>query len=426
MIFKSILANWKKSLALSIELIIVTIIGWLLIDPVAMKTSLVSIPADYDYDRLVTTTFSTLDENTFDYDSTANEKESVYYQRILNLVRQHPEVEKATFCGSLDLESDSYWGVGFTADTVFFDLHSPNHEISAAYISYIPGTDYFATYGIKDPEGNQFVEPENDGTGYIVTETLAKGMFPTKSAIGQNLYEIDEQDNSPTPIIGITANVPYRKATGRTALVFFPTSPNGGRIDGITMRVKEGVNPRNFLDKFTTEISDYKVGNIYLSEPELMSDRREKTMEHIDKELAPNWILLIFFLVNVILGVAGTFYIQCRGRIADAGVMRAFGANRRQIEWGIVGEACFIVFLAWLIGTGIYFIYLHFSDAQIYSEVGKVIQIIRPMWYDTASTRYPIIGACVLILLLISAIIGVFLPARRVGRVPIVDSLRDE
>ncbi|MDE6510710.1 MAG: ABC transporter permease, partial [Muribaculaceae bacterium] len=212
----------------------------------------------------------------------------------------------------------------------------------------------------------------------------------------------------------------------RTAVAFFQPRLDGNDIEGITMRVKEGVNPRRFLDDLSTQLSEYKIGNIYLSEPELMTDRRAKSMDYIDKELTQNWVMVIFFLVNVILGIAGTFYIQCRSRIADAGVMRAFGASRCRIEWSIIGEAFITVFLAWLVGSSIYFIYLHSSDSVISAEVTKVTQIIRPMWYDAAATRYSIIGGCVLLLLMISAIIGVWLPARRVGRVPIVDSLRDE
>ena len=426
MLLKSIISNWKKSIGLFIELIIVTVIGWILLEPVAIKTSRISLPAGYDFDRLVTTVFSKLDERTYDYDSTANENQSVYYQRIIDLIRQRPEVESATFSGSLGFESGSYWGTGFPADSAYYNLNTEESQISTAYISYVPGTDYFATYGIKDPEGKPFIEPENDGYGYIVSQTLAKGMYPAKSAIGQNLFELTEENTSPTPIIGITADTPYRKSDGRTAVAFYQTRLDGNNIEGITMRVKDGVNPRRFLDDLSTQLSDYKIGNIYLSEPELITDRRAKSMEYIDKELTQNWVMVIFFIVNVILGIAGTFYIQCRSRISDAGVMRAFGASRCRIEWSIIGEAFITVFLAWLAGSAIYFIYLHFSDTEIAAEVNKITQIIRPMWYDTAATRYSVIGGCVLLLLLISAIIGVYLPARRVGRVPIVDSLRDE
>lgn len=426
MILKSIISNWKNSFGLFIELIIVTVIGWILLEPVAVHTSRISISPGYDYDRLVTTVFSKLDEHTYDYDSTANENQSVYFQRIIDLIRQRPDVESATFSGSLGFESDSYWGAGFPADSTYYNLTAEDNQISTAYIGYVPGSDYFATFGIKDPEGKPFEEPENDGSGYIVTQTLAKGKFPTKSPIGQNLFELTEEVNSPTPIIAITADTPYRKSQGRTAIAFFPTNLDGSHINGITMRVKDGVNPRHFLDDLSTQLSDYKIGNIFLSEPELMTDRRENTMDIIDKELTQNWVMVIFFLVNVILGIAGTFYIQSRSRISDAGVMKAFGASRCRIEWSIIGEACITVFLAWLVGSSIYFIYLHFSNSEISSEVGKAIQIIRPMWYDTAATRYSIIGGCVLLLLLISAFIGVYMPARRVGRVPIVDSLRDE
>ncbi len=424
MIFKSIIGNWKKSVGLFIEIIIVTVIGWILIEPVAIMTTIISMPPNYDYDRLVTVDFSSLDENTYDYDSTANDSKAVIYQRLLSLIRQRLEVELATFRTSYDFDSGSSWITGFPADTTFYTIDDDDKLLSTALIGYVPGTDYFATYGIKDADGNTFVEPENDGYSYIVSQTLAKGKYPTKSAIGQNLYELTEEDNSPTPIVGITADIPLRKSQGRTALAFFASSP--GKSTGVTIRLKDGVNPRQFLDNFSTQLSDYKIGNIYLSDPELMTDLREKTIQHINKDLMQNWIMVIFFLINVLIGIAGTFFIQCRSRIADAGVMRAFGASRSRIEWSIVGEACVTVLMAWLVGTGLYFIYLHFANPDVDIEVSKAIQIIRPMWYDTATIRHAIVGGCVLILLLISALIGVWLPARKVGRVPIIDSLRDE
>lgn len=427
-IIKSIHAHWKRSLGLSVEIIIVTIIGWILISPVAIKTSMITIPAGYDYERLVKVSFRNLDDDAFDYDSTANENTFVYRQRILDRIRQLPEVEYATFTPTYNFEEGYYWGSGINADTTYYDLDVINRSVSTVLVNYVPGSDYFATFGIKNPDSTPFVEPTNDGSGFIVAQSIAKAKYPKKSAIGQDLYVRDEDDDYPTPIIGITADCQYRKGSERESLIFKPCDPSQDNaiINGITIRVRDGVSTRKFIDRLADGLSDYRTGNVYLSQPELMTEKREATADYITKELTKNWIIVIFFLINVVLGVAGTFFIQCRTRISDAGVMRAFGATRNRIEWSIIGEACITVFLAWIIGSVVYFIYLHYADEELISEASQITRTLRPMWYDEAWSRYSIISACVLLMLLISAIIGVWLPARKVGRVPIVDSLRDE
>ena len=422
------MANRKRSLGLFVEIIIVTIIGWMLIEPVAINTSKITGPAGYDYDRLVKVSFRNLSDETFDYDSTANENTFVYRQRILDKIRQRSDVASATFTPGYNFEEGGYWGFSILADTTYYDLDVDNSLVSTAMVYYVPESDYFATFGIKRPDGTPFVEPKNDGSGFIVTQSIAKAKYPGKSAIGQDLYERDEEDDYPTPIIGITADCKYRKAVDRQSLVFKPCDPaqDDNSINGITIRVKDGVSTRRFIDRLANELSAYRAGNVYLFQPELMTEKREETADYIHRELTKNWIIVIFFLINVVLGVAGTFFIQCRSRISDAGVMRAFGATRQRIEWNIIGEACITVFLAWIIGSALYFTYLHYTDEEMISEANKITQILRPMWYDAAWSRYSIIGGCVLLMLLISAIIGVWLPARKVGRVPIVDSLRDE
>lgn len=427
-ILKSILARWKSSLGLFIEIIIVTIIGWMLIEPVAVNTSLIAIPAGYDYDRLVKVSFKNLSNDTYDYDSTANENTFIYRQRILDNIRLRNDVDKATFSPSYNFEEGSYRGSSIEADSSYYDLDTYNRQVPTTMVDYVAGSDYFSTFGIKGADGKPFVEPQNDGNGYIVSYSLAKAKYPDKSAIGKDLYERDEEDDYATPIIGVIADSPYRKGDERASLIFKACDPiqDSRSINGITMRVKDGVSTRKFIDKLTDELSDYRAGNTYLTKPELMADRREKMSDYITKDLLKDWIMVIFFLINVLLGVAGTYFIQCRSRIADAGVMRAFGAKRSRIKWTIVGEACITVFLAWLIGSIIYFIYLHHTDAMYVSEVSQITRIIMPRWYDTAGVRYSIIGGSVLALLLGSAIIGVWLPARRIGKVTIVDALRDE
>lgn len=431
--FKSILARPAHSVALFVEIVIVTIIGWIAIEPVAVSTTTKSIPAGYDVERLVAVSFSYFDREAEEFDSTKFNAEDYFNERnqLLRMVRNREETASATFNSSMSIEQPSSSTTHLDADSIF-GRDSENNDDKRFYlysVSFVPESDFFKTFGIKDTNGTPFEEPAMTADMRIATRTTATAISHDGKVIGKDLFPFDEEDpdDRHSTIVGVTEDITYSKDMGRTALFFKPLGESEyGYIKGITIRVADGVSTDAFLDRLNADLNDLRCGNTFLSEPKLYADMRTQNFADKQKELNQKWIILGFFLINVFLGIAGTFYVQCRTRIPDAGVMRAFGATRRRIELGIVGEAWLTVFIGWATGSILYLIYLHHQALPMETDAGLVIRTIRPLWYDTHAGRYSVVGGIVLLILLLTATIGAYLPARRVGRTPVVDSLRDE
>ena len=55
-------------------------------------------------------------------------------------------------------------------------------------------------------------------------------------------------------------------------------------------------------------------------------------------------------LLNVMLGTLGTFWLQIRKRTEDIGIMRSFGAKRRDVFWMLWREAALLTFIAAVVG----------------------------------------------------------------------------
>lgn len=426
-IFKSILGRKTRSITLFIEIVIVTIIGWIIIEPVAVNTTTALIPAGYDHNRLVMLTFSHLDSKSPKYDKSAeNLKGEKALETLLNLTRQREGVDKATYLYNMSIECEGRSSTAVKGDSIYMEKGLQGTYFSITCIEYMPNTDFFSTFGIKDAKGKPFQEPESDNSSYIISSSVAKAVFPDSSPIGKELFEPSEWRPKST-VVGVTADMPYRKGDGRIGTYFITRDWEGWTMPkGIVMRLGEGVNPRTFIDKLTSELSQYRCGNIYLTHPVYMSDKRAEIFAPKQRELTQKWIIVAFFLINVLLGVSGTFYVQCKTRIPDAGVMRAFGAPRSRVVWNIVGEALVTTFIGWLVGSIIYMIYLKYQGFPMETDAAPIIQYLRPIWHDTKVGRYSIIGGIILLLLLATSGLGAWLPARKVGRVPIVDSLRDE
>lgn len=430
---KSILARPAHTISLFIEIIIVTVIGWIAIEPVAVRTTTASLAAGYDVDRLVSVSFSYLTTDAEEFDSTLFNAENIRKEKdqLLNMMRDRKYVASATFHTFMSLEQSSCATSYIEADSLYRNSYKEggDNKILVYKALYVPHTDYFKTFGIKDSNGKQFEEPVMVKDNWIVSRTLAQALNPDGLVIGTDLFPFDEEDPEArhSPIAAITGDITYSKDKGRTAVAFQPILEGDyGWLDGITIRVADGVSPEVFCDHLNNDLNDLRCGNTYLTEPNLYSNMRDELFADKQKDLTQKWIILGFFLINVFLGIAGTFYVQCRTRIPDAGVMRAFGATRNRIKLNIVGEAWLTVFIGWVIGSLLYLIYLHYQAIPMETDADDVIQAIRPLWYDTKLGRYSIVGGIVLIIIIITATLGSYLPARKVSRVNPVEALRDE
>ena len=185
MIIKSILGKKTRSTALFIEIVLVTIIGWLIIEPVAVNTTTATISAGYDYDCLVMVTIEKLDTESTLYDKSDEkaDKKSLY-SNLLRMIRDREGVEKATFTYYQSFEMDGRSSNGLQADSSYKAMGIEDLYLNMSCIEFMPHTDFFSTFGIKDVNGNIFQEPEMGEGSYIISRSVAQALFPDSTACG--------------------------------------------------------------------------------------------------------------------------------------------------------------------------------------------------------------------------------------------------
>ena len=138
-----------------------------------------------------------------------------------------------------------------------------------------------------------------------------------------------------------------------------------------------------------------------------------------------NLLVSVFFLVTLCLGVVGTFWLQTRTRREEVGVQLSFGATPRRLVGQLLGEGAVLTTLATLVGC---FIYLQYALSEGLSSGinwgGQ--EHVGQYWTDSFGLHFLFVSLIVYAILLVVVSIGVYIPARKISRIPPTEALRDE
>ena len=181
------------------------------------------------------------------------------------------------------------------------------------------------------------------------------------------------------------------------------------------IRVKPGADGAAFAADFRKEMEQQlRVGNIYLKDVFPMSHYRDQFLERWLDQVRLYVAGIAFFLLNVLLGVVGTFWYRTQQRSAEIGLRMAMGATRKGIFWQLVKEGLALLTIAFIPSTVIFANLLHMEVTQG-SEIPP----------DMASRllfgfvfSYAVMAAMI--------VVGISFPSYRAMRMHPADALRQE
>lgn len=443
LIYRNLIAHRRRYLWIMLELCIAVFISWKLLDKVIVNEYNRLSPLGYDIDRLVTFQFRELPSDAMPsgYEERDIDSKMADVIRIIDMVRDDSRVEAATITGQYAFEKMGVWMN--TIPKVTSDSAGEKNKVSinAFYINFWRDTDFFKTFGLKDASGTNLADFEEQAmtkSQIIVSKSIAEFLFPAESAIGHSLFEKngEEQKDGREMIVGIVNDAVYRSPSGRSPIVYKPRNNKdvereGGveTLSGV-IRLKEGVDMSAFIRDMKPKIEqDYRFGEIYCESLAPYNDMRERMARDVNNDNFIAKSIALFFFVNILLCMTGTFYLQTRKRSEEAGVMRSFGASRGFIIREMLGEGFAMVTLAWLCGCILYWFFIHDSGLADISFMGYDITIVKqlmPLWYDDFLTHFAIVSLVIYAIMLIAVMAGIYFPARRISRISPIEALREE
>ena len=135
-----------------------------------------------------------------------------------------------------------------------------------------------------------------------------------------------------------------------------------------------------------------------------------------------------FALLCIFLGMVGTFWIRANARREEVGILRSMGASRGSIVRRFLAEAAMLVTVAYVLSL---FVALNYVLVNGFTEPLQNFVTDRlapdPMyWQNHTGWRFLAISLVGYVLLMLTALVGTYIPVRRAARTLPVEALREE
>ncbi len=350
-----------------------------------------------------------------------------FYKEAMRRIDALPGVSKTAF-GNVVPWRDPGFGPGlqFSADG---HVHAAGVEDPRAQWRVIsPG--FFASLGVPIIAGRDFnaldVQSNDDQNNkeepvVIVSETLARRMFPNQDAVNRHVYWTDpvlqffpgtdiekSRLTAPHRIIGVTADIDDGHVVPEPALTVyspFEESP----IFGGRLFIHTSANPYSLVPSVTRIIRAMSADQPV---------ERAATLEDIRAEvLTPDRLNSLVFgvfaavaLAIAVVGVAGVLAFSVSARTREFGIRLALGSEPQRVLKGVIADGAVMAVAGVLTGAAFGFVLARLASRYF-------LDVKMPGALPVAVSAFVLMAV---------AVIASVLPAARAARVDVMQALRSE
>jgi putative ABC transport system permease protein len=343
-----------------------------------------------------------------------------FYKESMHRIEALPGVTKTAFSNVVPWrDADSSVGMQFSADG---HSHTPGVEDPRAQWRMIsPG--YFAALGVPILAGRDFdardtsdVEPVA-----IISETLARRMFPNGDAIDHHVYWTDpvlqffpgsDADKArlmaPRRIIGVTADIDDNHVVPEPVATIYATFEEGVMFGG-RMFIHTGTNPYALVPPVTRIIHDLSAEQP-VERAATLEDVRAQVLTPERLNSVVFGVFAVVALAIAVVGVAGVLAFSVSARTREFGIRLALGSQPKDLLRGVVAEGTVMASVGVLAGA-----LCGFALARLAGKYFLEVQM--------PGALPVVLSAFVLVTV---AVVASMVPAARAARVDVIQALRSE
>ena len=415
------------------ELVLVCFVAWKQLDPIAVRMYYKSLPKGFDCERLVVAQTSITDIRWFEGDNAdrvLDQKTRILKQKL----QASDEVEQVCILSQL---------YGLLAPRNMFSHSVDNEGEQYAYgddtvhvyeTLYLKNEHFFETYGIHAAEGSPSVEELSKlDHGIVISRSLAERLFGSaQAAIGKEITHsifIEEEWVTSYRICGVVEDVHVSEISFDTWQRYVPTTDNPIRYvhSQLLIRLRPDVNVRRFVEEQNFRLRQFTTDGLavvsFTPYEDLTTSKNQFASPMLSYDFNLAVTTALFFLINLCLGVIGTFWMQTKRRTEESGIMRAFGATRGRIMGMFLAEGFILTTVSMFITCVLYLNYVKTGLGELCISYSPQPD---PTWVADKPLHFLIISGIVYLVILIVVSIGITIPAWNICRTKPMEALREE
>ena len=445
-ILNNIWSQRTNNVWLFLELIVVCFVAWTQLDPIIVRLYYRSLPSGIDGERMVVANIlSTQPYEMADDSMTQEERDNQYWKGEAQYVVEANIIKRQLLAiDGVEQASIADPVLGILARTDLFGSSSFSNKLKFAWqndtvlvndICYSMDEHFFETYGIQPIAGCKTSKELSDiDQGWIVSQSLAEHYFGSpEAAINKELHAAFFADGDwHQPIVAVVNDVHVSEKDYNTWAVYSNngTIRKGGSQNLVVLRLKPSVNPRRFAEEQNLKPWNYASDHYAVASFTAYDDIGSSQNQFAVPSLSYNFNLQIatalFFLINLCLGVIGTFWMQTKRRTEESGIMRAFGATKRRIMSMFLAEGWVLATVSMFIACVLYLNYVKMGFGELCISTHQPGTQPDPTWVADKPLHFLIVSAIVYLIILCTVLIGTAIPAWRICRSEITNALKDE
>ena len=412
-LFTQIKNEWRGNTWLAIELLLVSVVMWFITDMLYCRIATYLEPRGFDISHCYLIEMSMLNEKSPDYVEYGKGDEQRDVLELLNRIQHRPDVETA----SLSYNSYPYNG---SNGSTSMQLQGDSVIVSNWLIRRFVTPDFVRVFRYEGANGEtpeQLAQMLEEGK-FLASENVYNhkklGNRNLKDYIGKPFYL--HGDTTQTRTLGTALKtVRYddfqqaRNSYSMMQKIYWYRS-----YFELCVRVRPE-HDKDFIARLKADSeSQYRIGNVFISNIRSFKDLRQNFQQYQYNEMRNNFTGMAFLLVNIFLGLLGTFWFRTQQRKSEIALHKAHGATNGMVFTRLLSEGWLLLLIITPLALIIDF---NLAHAELNS------------WRNGTTLEWDRLLICAgitfaLIALMIA--IGIGIPARKAMKIEPAEALHDE
>lgn len=408
-LFTQIKNEWRSNLWLVTELLLVSVVMWYIVDYMYVKAMVYNEPRGFDISHCYLVQMGELTDKSPDYvEYENNEKRSADIVELLERLRRREDIEAV----SLSQNSYPYNGSNSTTNVVYDTLRAPGWTIRR-----LVTPDFLRVFryqGTRGETSEQLAEMVEKGE-FLASDNLYNEYgIKMSSLVGKRFYLFG--DTTSTYRLGAALKdvrySDYQQASQSNSMVAKLSWYDA--MQELCIRVKEDQD-KEFITRLKADSEKlYRIGNIFIADVRSFADIRRNFQQSQSNRLRNYIFGMGFLMLNIFLGLLGTFWFRTQQRRGEIALMKSLGGTDKTVFTRQLTEGVFLLIIATIPAI---FIDWNLANAELNAWMdGSTFGWIR--FINTVLISF------VLIALMI--IVGIWIPARKAMKVQPAEALHDE